>query len=317
MTTSEPLLVGIDGGGTSTRAAVAHLDGTVIAEAKGPGVNPNSGGSPEDALGQTLTDALNQIDEGAQTRICGGVAGLAGAVTNTESLSRVATKVWKDLGLRGQIRVVSDLVVAFWSGIPRNQASSVDAGRVLIAGTGAVAALVEGFQLQALADGYGYLLGDRGAGVWLGIQALRAALDGASGRGPRTLLSQQIIGDQDPVDVLSQTYQRPPRDLGRFAPQIDRAIELGDEVAIGIGERAVTELLATLAAVPAPDDDLNAPVVLVGSVAAGDNPIGRDLRSALTDRGVPYLIGGTGIAGALTLATLSVPSLGTRESLSR
>lgn len=297
-----PLVVGIDGGGTSTRVGVADLDGTICAEARGPGVNPNSGGDPRLALCQTLQAALDELDPKTRGRIRGGVAGLAGAVTNRTLLSAIAEEVWAGAGLSGPIRVVSDLVVAFWSGFTPRETQEISTGRVLIAGTGAVAAAVQDFELVALSDGYGYLLGDRGGGVWLGIEATRAALDGASGRGPATVLTDLIIGDQDPMDIVAQAYRGPARDLGRLAPYVDRAIEAGDEVALSIARRALQELRLTLDSLTIASGSGGSPVVLVGSIAAGDNPIGCEFRAELTASGTWYRRGTTGVSGAVSLA---------------
>jgi N-acetylglucosamine kinase-like BadF-type ATPase len=51
-------------------------------------------------------------------------------------------------------------------------------GAVLIAGTGAVPALVNGLDIIRTTDGHGWLLRDEGSGTWLGLQALNQPHDG-------------------------------------------------------------------------------------------------------------------------------------------
>ncbi len=303
--TDGPLIVGIDGGGTSVRVAIADLEGSVIAEAVGPGINPNSGGDPK-AIGETLKRALSMAPESAPGRIVGGVAGLAGFLSNPEPLLAATREAWSDCGLAGESKVVSDLVVAFWSGVawveePGEQTSG---GAVLIGGTGAVAALIEGAEQIALADGYGYLLGDRGAGVWLGIEVVRAALDGSSGRGPQTLLTDLVLHGRDRTQVIAQIYGQAPREIGSYAKLIASAFQAGDAVAISIVNRAVSELIDTIDSLP--QTDTAQPLVLVGGVAAGDNPVGEGLRHRLQESGRPYRLGGSGLRGALTLAARSL-----------
>ncbi|WP_099333114.1 N-acetylglucosamine kinase [Actinomyces minihominis] len=302
---SGPLIVGIDGGGTSVRVAIADLEGTVIAEAEGPGINPNSGGDPR-AIGQTLRRALSMAPAGAPARIVGGVAGLAGFLSRPEPLRTATLEAWSDSGLAGEVTVVSDLVVAFWSGVAwvEEPGAQTSGGAVLIGGTGAVAALIEGAQQIALADGYGYLLGDRGAGVWLGIEVVRAALDGASGRGPQTLLTDLVLKGRDRTQLIAEVYGQAPREIGSYAKLLAGAVEAEDAVAVAIVDRAVSELIDTIDSLP--QTDTTRPLVLVGGVAAGDNPVGEGLRNRLEEEGRSYRLGGSGLRGALTLAARSL-----------
>ncbi|MCW2947245.1 MAG: ATPase BadF/BadG/BcrA/BcrD type, partial [Actinoallomurus sp.] len=71
-----PYVVGVDAGGTHTRAAIITLDGTVAGYGSGPGANPNSGGDTASALTTALTTALGDIDPAL---VVGGVFGIAGA----------------------------------------------------------------------------------------------------------------------------------------------------------------------------------------------------------------------------------------------
>lgn len=302
MVGEDALVVGIDGGGTAVRVVVADLAGRIVAEARGGGINPNSGGEPGPVLRQVLADALDQSPAGTRDAVVGGVAGLAGYLTSPDVLETAAQSAWTEAGLSTQLRVVSDLVVAFWSGFSTGAAPRGRSGRVLIAGTGAVAAAIHGSEVGAVCDGYGYLLGDRGAGVWLGQQAVRAGLDGASGRGPKTMLTDLVLSGRSSAEVIADVYRKPPRDLGGYAPLIDRAVELGDEVATLIAAEAAEELFATASAVGDTPSD-GAPLVLVGSIAAGANPVGVRLRELLDSRDVSYVFGGDGIAGAVALAT--------------
>lgn len=294
-----PLVVGFDGGGTSLRVAVADANGRIVGEAHGPGINPNSGGDPEPALTQTLAAALSSVSPADRGVVIGGVAGLAGVVTNPVQLNEAARAAWLKNGIEAPLEVVSDLVVAFWSGVARSALKdTVDEGLVLIAGTGAVAALVRGSELVATIDGYGYLLGDRGGGVWLGIRGAQAALDGASGRGPATVLTDLVLRDRTPTDFIASQYQRAPREVGQYARSVDEAAGQGDVVALQIVDEAVLQLRETVNAVASG----KGPIVLVGSVAAGNNSVGSRLRNRLELDGYEVLLGGAGTVGAITLA---------------
>lgn len=298
--TGGPLVVGFDGGGTSLRVAVADLGGQVLSEARGGGINPNSGGDPEPTMTKALAEALSALPTSAKERIVAGVAGLAGVLSNPVVLPAAANAAWSANGLSAPLEVVSDLVVAFWSGVdPDRVTTPVNGGAVLIAGTGAVAARVDGADLVTTIDGYGYLLGDRGAGIWLGMRAAQAALDGLTGRGPQTLLTELVLEGRTKAEFVSSVYHGTPSDLGRYAVAVDGAVEQGDEVAVGITRDATDELLTTVEALPGG----SGPIVLVGSVAVGDNPVGNLLRESLEMRGYDVLVGRSGLRGALTLAS--------------
>ncbi|WP_350258028.1 N-acetylglucosamine kinase [Scrofimicrobium sp. R131] len=284
------LVVGMDGGGTTLRVAIADLEGNQLAEATGPGINPNSGGDPGRSFDETLGWALAAAPTG---RIVGGVAGLAGFITNGPALTRALESAWRRHGLTSPVRAVSDLVVAFWSGEAR------PAGTVLIAGTGAIAGLVSGAELGATSDGYGYLLGDRGGGVWLGRAAVRAALDGHSGRGPATLLTKLVLRDETACELIASVYAASPKELGKYARFVDQAYHLGDPVAAEIVDEAVSELVRTVESLPGAD---GGPLVLVGSVATGDHPVAAGLRSRLQELGWTVSEGNSGLTGALRLA---------------
>src|SRR5436305_8154 len=60
------------------------------------------------------------------------------------------------------------------------------------AGTGAGAAVIDDGALVRRADGYGWLVGDEGSGVWIGTEAVRAALRAYDGRGAPTTLAESV-----------------------------------------------------------------------------------------------------------------------------
>ncbi|MGI5215489.1 BadF/BadG/BcrA/BcrD ATPase family protein [Plantactinospora sp. CA-290183] len=156
-----PLVLGGDGGGTTTRAAVATVDGQVVGAA-GPGPEIRSPpAEAADALAAAVGEALGDHDP---TRVVGGVIGLAGVSRLAEpEVAAVYADRWRRIGLRCPMRPVGDAVVAFAAGTP------AVTGSVLIAGTGAVAAEVRDATVGRTADGLGWLLGDEGSGFWLGL----------------------------------------------------------------------------------------------------------------------------------------------------
>jgi N-acetylglucosamine kinase-like BadF-type ATPase len=101
-------------------------------------------------------------------------------------------------------------------------------------------------------DGWGHLLGDRGAGAWIGIAGLRAAtlaLDGVDNAG-RRLLDRARIRFGDPLGWPAQLYTREDRAgvLAEFAPDVAILSADGDARATRILNHAGVHVANTLAA---------------------------------------------------------------------
>ncbi|WP_433474415.1 N-acetylglucosamine kinase [Spirillospora sp. CA-142024] len=179
-----PYVVGIDAGGTKTRCVVLTLGGALAGSGTGPGANPNSGGDTAGALTTALREALGDLD---RTHILTGVFGIAGAGSaGRPAAVTAARRAWQAVGLRGSPAVVTDIAVAFAAG------TSEPKGIVVFSGTGAGAAVINDGTIVQRADGYGWLVGDEGSAVWLGKEAVRAALAAYDGRGSPTLLTDSV-----------------------------------------------------------------------------------------------------------------------------
>ncbi len=192
----ERLVLGLDIGGTWTRALLATTAARRVGSGRSAGANPSAHGVSVAAgrIATALDEALRGSDPGA---VDGCVVGLAGAsqYASDPGIARAFEETWRAAGLTCRVRVTSDVAVAFAAGTPR------PAGSVLLAGTGAVAAEVRGREPVAIHGGYGWLLGDDGSAFWIGRQAVRAVLPALDGRAPASPLSRLIhawyFGDGD------------------------------------------------------------------------------------------------------------------------
>jgi N-acetylglucosamine kinase-like BadF-type ATPase len=181
---ADPLVVGIDAGGTTTRCAVMTVNGDLAGSGTGPGANPNSGGDTAGALTTALRAAVCGLD---RSLILNGVFGIAGAgAAGRPAAVAAARRAWRAVGLRGSPAVVTDIAVAFAAG------TTAAEGIVVFSGTGAGAAAISAGAIKRRADGYGWLVGDEGSAVWLGREAVRAVLTAYDGRGSPTLLAESI-----------------------------------------------------------------------------------------------------------------------------
>ncbi len=89
-------------------------------------------------------------------------------------------------------------------------------GAVVAAGTGAVT-LAVGPSRVSRVDGWGHLMGDEGSGFWIGRQALTAAMWAHDGRGPATLLLDELEAEFADVSRAYLELQADPDRVARIA----------------------------------------------------------------------------------------------------
>ena len=191
------LVIAGDVGGTRSRLVAAPLDGAVLARLDGPGANLRSSGASAledlaDTIGEVLARARRALEaegacaEGAEVAaVALGISG-AGPARAAEVRAAVAEHL-TGLGIPAErLLITDDLHTAFLSG------GVGDDGLLVLAGTGAVAVRFHDRQAVARRDGMGWLLGDIGSAVWLGRRTLEAVAADLDGRGPRTLLTEEV-----------------------------------------------------------------------------------------------------------------------------
>lgn len=295
--------IGVDAGGTNTRALMATADGVVVGHARGPGANGwSSGTSAAHTIAEVVREALGEHDPAT---VAGGVVAIAGAGSSVPAVAAEIVEGWLGLGVARPPRVVLDVVAAYAAGTVAAR------GLVLAAGTGSVAALVDGDAVVRRAGGRGWLVGDEGSAVWLGVEAVRAALFELDGRGPATSLTGTVRealgvtrGDAGAVAVglTDALYAKAPAALGRLAPLVIDAAEAEDPVALGLVKAASDHLVGT--AVAAADDERPRTIVLAGSVLLNAELIGLRVRERLLARWPDATVveASSGEAGAVALA---------------
>lgn len=285
------LILGVDAGGTASKAVVVAPDGTVLGRGTaGPG-NPSAVGSAAAvAIGAAVREALGPHDPGG---VVAGVVGVAGvSVLADPGVAAGFAAQWSAIGLTCPVEVVADAVTAFAAG------SAAARGAVLIAGTGAVAALVDGGEVVRAADGLGWLLGDEGSGLWLGLQAVRHAARhwSSSGLAVRVALH---AGAATADDLVHWAQRLPFGSFAALAPIVCDFATRGDPAATAIVADAVGRLVATLDALEAPD----AAVVLAGGLLTGATPVREGVLDVLRGRGATV---GTAHDPALGAARLAL-----------
>lgn len=308
--TGETLVLGLDVGGTTSRALLATAGGRRLGTGRAGGGNPIALDPwvAAAAVEAAVREALGTTDAAGLTAVTVGLAGGRRLSTDPEA-AEAFRRMWERLGVRCPIDYAADALVAFAAGTPEPD------GTLLLAGTGAVAAGVAGGAVVSQADGHGWLLGDRGSGFWLARAAAVAVLAELDGCGPATMLTGLVLealaaeddgqamvprqvgsriespaapGDEQtdahrlaapfsrdrrpvPSDLVLAVAARTPAGLARLAPLVSTAAMAGDAVARRIVERAVGHLLATVSGVRQPG--ATTPVVLSGGILIHDTPV--------------------------------------------
>ena len=235
-------VVGIDSGGTKTVGLLAEETGKVLAKARGGGANLVIHG--ELAVEKVLYQVIEDLESpGPIEAICLGMAG----VDRSEE-KELIEGLLRRLGLRKNIRIVNDALIALVAGAPEGM------GIVVSAGTGSIAYGVDPSGETARSGGWGYLLGDEGSAFWLGHAAVRQGVRAVDGRGPATSLFERISQklDLDVPDGLVKWFydQELSRDrVAKLASVVQEAADDGDVAANSLLDQAAQHLARAARAV--------------------------------------------------------------------
>ena len=174
------LVVGVDGGGTRTRAVILSGDHILGEGTAGPS-NPlrvgiaNAAAAIREAIDKACAAALIHRDD-----IVAGGIGLAG-VRRKDIKTRMREVLIDSLGIKN-IEVVTDGEAALYG------ATDGAPGIVVISGTGSICCGVNRQGKRVFAGGWGPVAGDEGSGNWIARRALQAAAQATDERGPKTCL---------------------------------------------------------------------------------------------------------------------------------
>lgn len=237
-------VLGIDAGGTKTRALLADEDARVLAGALGGGANLRTHGELE--VEKVLHGVIEEACAAVDARPEAVALGIAGADRPADEA--VLRAILRRIGFRERVVVTNDARIAFVAGSERR------VGLALVCGTGSIAWGRNRSGEIARSGGWGWHLGDEGSGFWIGERAIRDVLRGADGRGPGTSLDRALsehFSIARPDQILYAIYdgEFPRTQVARFAPRVAEAAQAGDAVARAILSDAAAELARAAASV--------------------------------------------------------------------
>jgi glucosamine kinase len=250
------LVLGIDGGGTGCRAALATASGSIIGRGKSGPANIRTDLT---AARENIVDAARQsfAEAGRDQKLIAethAVLGLAGTNVGTYAQQLEAILPF------AKSRVVTDALIALEGAIGHD-----GDGAIAILGTG-TAYLVRSKSETRAVGGWGFQVGDQGGGGRIGRDLLEETLLAHDGIRPASPLTKEILAvfRNEPQDVVEFTINAKPGDYGGFAPKVFEHAAKGDPVAEAILARAVAAVEASLAALDLAD---GATLCLLGGLA--------------------------------------------------
>lgn len=282
----QKLFIGIDGGGTSTRALLATAEGVLLGRGVAGSSNYNHAGrsGAREALEKSVAGAFARA--GMPRRPVDGLfLGLAGVTSELDRSVILDLARELDLAPPSLTRVNHDIHIALAGGLAGAP------GIALIAGTGASCYGLDGAGCSWQCGGWGSVADDFGSASWLGQRAIQIAVRQADGRIPggepmRTVF--HFLGISQVEDILHRLHvdglER--HEMARLAPLLGSLCASGCEPVVDLFREAAASL-AELVAVTARELRLAHPkVVLAGGLATSGAPFQPLLEDAIR-RAVP------------------------------
>ena len=230
--------VGVDGGGTHTRARIRDKGGRVLGEGRAAGSNLE--------LGIPLAHA-NVLAAIASARLAAGLGieceqrmGVGLALASAE-LANCYHALLKMPFPFASVRLTSDAFGACLGAFGGRE------GAILIAGTGSAGLIYRHGQLHSC-SGRGFPISDLGSGAWLGLRAIQQSLLCHDGILPPSLLAVRLLDHfkRDQAEVVRWAARAIPADYGRFAPWVFDAASDGDELANQLLDETCAQLQTLL-----------------------------------------------------------------------
>lgn len=227
------LAIGIDGGGSSCRAAIMDRTGRILG--RGTAGPSNILSDLDNSLLNIVASARNAVaDAGLPNETLSSavaVVGVAGA-----NVGDYAERVERALPFAKR-RVVTDASTAL-------QGALGDSDGVIGAfGTGSVYNARHNGKLYGI-GGWGFVIGDQASGARLGRDLLEAALLTHDGIRKPSALSREVMAEygDDPERVVEFAHASQPKDFARYAPLVFDFAAKGDPIGTAIVEAAVRSI---------------------------------------------------------------------------
>jgi glucosamine kinase len=235
------LILGVDGGGSTTRVAIADQDGRVLAMSLGAGVNPMDNERWQTNLRESVAPLSRYMDRVGQACLALPAYGESRSVT--ERQQTFVTSLLPHTA----VRLVNDVKAAHAGAF-----AGTTPGILLLAGTGSMVWGLDASGNDIRVGGWGHVLSDEGSAYWVGREALSAVckiVDGRIEGGEffKAITAQLGLASALSMDAVLSWYsqlEQPRADVAALSRTVDELAECGDPEAIAVLARAADELAA-------------------------------------------------------------------------
>lgn len=230
-------VLGIDGGGTRTRAAIVDGDKTLGHVEHGSIKRLRVGAAVAEA---NLRSILKEVfAQSGVSRISAASVGVASATM--PGVAEWIGAVFHEFGIE-RFEIVGDEVIAL------DAAFRGGPGILQIAGTGSNCVGRAPNGSRETAGGWSSRLGDEGSGYWIGLHAIRRALKAHDREEPSRVLETvgRLWGTPTLDALVNLGDSTPGPDFAALAPAISQLAEEGDAVATAVLAQAAADLVESV-----------------------------------------------------------------------
>lgn len=241
---SGALILGIDGGGSTIRVALANRRGEILRTSLGGGVNPMDNPDWRAELDRSIAPFRHEPE-------LASVAAALPAYGEVKHLSGLQEAAITDMFPAAPTTVLNDVDAAHLGAFAGQE------GILILSGTGSMAWARNAAGHPARSGGWGDVIGDEGSSYWIGRLALNLISQSLDGRAPKTLLANIVFEHlnldlSDPMNSLGawvNSLAKPRSSIAALSALVDRAARAGDPAARDMLERAADALARHHAAV--------------------------------------------------------------------
>lgn len=251
-----PFLIGIDGGGTGCRVAIADANGLVVAQSGGGPANYTS--DPDATIANVLraleaARVSGKLDE-QHIATASAHLGLAGVLQNTD-LAQIISRMPME-----NVTVSDDRLTSLVGALAAHD------GVLVSVGTGSFIAIQRGAKRSYL-GGWGLNVGDQASGAWLGRRLLELCVLVSDGLEDHSDLAHDVLVsfEADPTRITQFARTANPSDYAGYAPQIVGAAQARDAHAMALLQDGASYLNACLHRAGLGEGDM---LCLMGSLGA-------------------------------------------------
>jgi N-acetylglucosamine kinase-like BadF-type ATPase len=247
---NEPIFMGVDGGGTTTRCLLVNAAGEFLGYGLGGPANPKSVGL------SVATDSVRDAIDRAWRQSAQLKRSLSGVFLGIAGLRTIHDQAAFDELIRPYLSLRDPEVLKLGHDLRTAHAAALNGkeGMILISGTGSACFGCNADGLEARSGGWGWFIDDPGSGYWLGLHAMRAMARQIDGRGARTTLTEKVKEffhlreyNELPNIIYNPLFSR--ERIAELAPLVEAEAKAGDTVAIAIFNEGIRELIHMVRAV--------------------------------------------------------------------